>query len=459
MAHLVRPQIVRYIDPKTGKRVPKGTPGAKRVKEKAAKWYGKGVPGWPPKKRVPLATDKGVARKMLNDLVEKAERGIAGMADREEAARPIAEHLSAFEAHLKAGEATAKQVRIKIGRARAVIEGCGFELLADIQAAAVRQWLARQRRERKDGQGRSTFGAATSNYHLREIKSFCKWLVEEGRLDRNPLARLKPLNVETDQRHARRTLTTDEARRLLDAAAASPKAFRGLSGADRRMLYALALGSGLREGTIAALCPEHFTLDQSPPAVLVAARSQKNRRTLEQPIPGDLAAELRAYLKGRPNGVPVWPGTWSERAAKMLRMDLEPAKIPYAIDGPDGKLFADFHALKHTYVAELERAGVPLKTASALAQHSDIKLTAKRYGRATKEELAAAADKIGLFRTGGGEADPLALAAAFWQAVAALLLAPDLVVPGVVPAAATAGDGGGRPKTKPRPKESGGAAA
>ena len=28
MAHLVRPWIVRYLDPKTKRRVPKGTPGA-----------------------------------------------------------------------------------------------------------------------------------------------------------------------------------------------------------------------------------------------------------------------------------------------------------------------------------------------------------------------------------------------------------------------------------------------
>jgi hypothetical protein len=46
MAHLVRPWIYRYLD-KHGKRVPKGTKGARRVKERARKWYGAAIPGLP----------------------------------------------------------------------------------------------------------------------------------------------------------------------------------------------------------------------------------------------------------------------------------------------------------------------------------------------------------------------------------------------------------------------------
>jgi hypothetical protein len=42
-------------------------------------WYGTGIPGYPPKKRFPLATDKEAAKRMLADLVGKAERGQALM--------------------------------------------------------------------------------------------------------------------------------------------------------------------------------------------------------------------------------------------------------------------------------------------------------------------------------------------------------------------------------------------
>ena len=78
MAHLVRPTIVCYVERKTGKRVPKGAPGARKVRKCACKWYGQGIPGLPPRKRVPLAADKTAAQTMLADLVRKGERGEAG---------------------------------------------------------------------------------------------------------------------------------------------------------------------------------------------------------------------------------------------------------------------------------------------------------------------------------------------------------------------------------------------
>jgi hypothetical protein len=46
------------------------------------------------------------------------------------------------------------------------------------------------------------------------------------------------------------------------------------------------------------------------------------------PLPPDVAGALRRYLPGRPEGQPVWPGTWHKDAAEMLRVDLEAAGIP-----------------------------------------------------------------------------------------------------------------------------------
>jgi hypothetical protein len=77
VAFLVRPWIVTYVDA-DGRRCKKGTPGARKVRERASKWYGCAIPGLPPRKRVPLAQDKRSALKLLDKLVEKAERGRAG---------------------------------------------------------------------------------------------------------------------------------------------------------------------------------------------------------------------------------------------------------------------------------------------------------------------------------------------------------------------------------------------
>ncbi len=58
----------------------------------------------------------------------------------------------------------------------------------------------------------------------------------------------------------------------------------------------------------------------------------------------------------------------------MIRRDLEAASIPYTVDGPDGPLFADFHALRHSYITLLDRGGVSLRTAKP-----HLPGTARRY--------------------------------------------------------------------------------
>src|SRR4051812_10370823 len=77
MASLVKIWITRYVD-KEGRRVSKGTPGAKRIKERSTVWYGQyKVNGkW---QRVPLFTDKSASAVRLAELVKGEERGEAGL--------------------------------------------------------------------------------------------------------------------------------------------------------------------------------------------------------------------------------------------------------------------------------------------------------------------------------------------------------------------------------------------
>ena len=104
---------------------------------------------------------------------------------------------------------------------------------------------------------------------------------------------------------------------------------------------------------------------------------------------------LRSYLDGKPAGVPFWGGDWGRKGqgAEMLRADLEDAKIPYTVEGPDGPLFADFHALRHSYITALGRSGVDLRTAQELAGHSTPNLTA-RYMHVRLPDLAGGVEKL-----------------------------------------------------------------
>ncbi len=131
MAHLVRQSKTYFVDA-SGARVPKGTPGAKKVREKSAKWYGAGIPGQG-KKRFPLASDKRVAEKMLADLVTKAERGQALMPEKGEASRSLDPLVVEFEATI-GRKATEKHTRTVGGHVRRVLTGCKIATLADLNA-------------------------------------------------------------------------------------------------------------------------------------------------------------------------------------------------------------------------------------------------------------------------------------------------------------------------------------
>jgi integrase len=197
-----------------------------------------------------------------------------------------------------------------------------------------------------------------------------------------------------DRRHDRQTLSVEQLTAILEAARASDRTFRGLSGDDRHALYLTAMSTGFRASELSTLSPESFDLDADPPTATISSAYTKNRQTAVQPLPADALEVLRGYMDGKPAGNPLWPGTWAEDGAEMLRIDLEPAGVPYVIDGPDGPLYADLHALRHSFIAMLDQSGATLKQAMQLARHSDPKLTAARYGRARMNDLGAVLDRM-----------------------------------------------------------------
>ncbi len=115
----------------------------------------------------------------------------------------------------------------------------------------------------------------------------------------------------------------------------------------------------------------------------------------------------------------------------MLRGDLEVAGIPYAVEGPDGPLYADFHALRHTYLTLLSRSGVDLRTASELAGHSTPELTA-HYSHVRLHDVAGAVEKLPNFLPADGP-EKESLRATGTDGRNILPVREDLVVPLVVP--------------------------
>jgi integrase len=452
MATVFKKQIVRYLDAE-GRQVTKATPGARRVEEQSSKYYGR-VPG--KANPVPLCGNKAAAETMLRRLCHKADMASVGLRDPFEEHRSVLlkDHLDDFEAALRAKGVTEKQAHQVSTRARRVARGCSFFLPDDLSASRVQAWLADLRDTGRDlpllphdqqtftraelaaalgckvsnatalvrrhqlpatGQGKARrypretvetlregllrgISMQTSNFYLQAIKQFCRWMVRDRRMGDNPLALLEAGNVRVDRRHDRRELTAEELRRLLAVTRDGSRTFRGLNGVDRFHLYATAAGTGFRVAALASLIPESFDLDAEPPTVTLPARKNKNRRTKEQPIPPDVAELLRSYLHGRSPKALLWPGSWasSGKAAEMLRGDLLAASIPYEVEGPDGPLFADFHALRHTYLTLGGQAGIDMRTLQELAGHSTPTLTA-RYSHRRIYDLAGAVEQFPRF--------------------------------------------------------------
>ncbi len=450
---------VRFAGPDGKAVVAPLTKNGDRCRVASPVWYGQytdadGVP-----QRVPLCKSKAASEAMLAELLHKAGLGRVGIRDpfAEHRKRPLAEHLDDFRRELEARDNAPRYVALVFSRLSSLIAGCGFVFTSDLSASRAMDWLADLRRKGRpraelpagqewftvreaarilgvkpasvgtavrrnrlaaegDGkarrlpratvealQDRTARGACvrTTNDYLSALKSFGRWMVKDRRTADNPFAHLEGGNARVDRRHDRRELEVDELRRLLTATRESGRLFRGLTGADRYHLYATACGTGFRASALASLTPESFDLDADPPAVTLAARHAKNRRTKEQPIPPDVAELLRDYLRDKPAGAPVWGGTWAHhrKGAEMLRLDLEAAGVPYAVEGPDGPLFADFHALRHTYLTLGGRAGIDLRTLQELAGHSTPTLTA-RYSHRRLYDLAGAVEKLPRFLPG-----------------------------------------------------------
>lgn len=251
-------------------------------------------------------------------------------------------------------------------------------------------------------------GVSTINAYTVSVKAFTRWLSRgiDRRLAADPLADLRRVSSKGYLRVERRHLPPNEFAALLEAARTSPRRRRGLAGTDRHMIYLLAARTGLREAELASLTPASFDLTAG--SVRVRAGYTKNGEEAVLPLRDDIAQALRGYLAGRspprptcrpgPNQ-PLWPGTWSEDGAEILRGDLRAAGIPYY--DAEGRRF-DFHALRHQFISDLAEAGVHPKEAQVLARHSTISLTLDRYTHVRAMNLKSAVEKLPGTEPAGG---------------------------------------------------------
>jgi site-specific recombinase XerC len=365
---------------------------------------------------VPGYADKTASQALLVELVRKSERGQVGIADPLEThrKRPLAEHIADFEKHLASKDDTPEHVALTVQRIKSVVDGIGASVIGEISASRVAEHLADLRRNglpvrQGSKRRRKPLSTSSSNHYFRAMRAFCRWLVQDRRVEGSPIAGLSPLKADKDLRRRRRAMTEQELRDLVQAARASDATFRDLSGEDRAMLYLLASNTGLRAAELASLTAASLDLASDPATVRVLGGYTKNGEEAELPLRADLASMLSEWARGRPSDRPLWPGTWANKAsAKMIRMDLEAAGVAY--QDASGR-YADFHSLRHTFISNLARAGVHPKTAIELARHKKLELTLGVYTHMLRGDSARALEPLpGISEAEPAEAGKTALA-------------------------------------------------
>ena len=157
----------------------------------------------------------------------------------------------------------------------------------------------------------------------------------------------------------------------------------GMTGEARQLCYGLAVATGLRYAEIGSITPESF--DWEAPSVTVAAAYTKNGDPATFPLPSDLVHDLAAYVATIGAGKPIFP-LLVEKGAKMLRVDLKAAGIPY-VDASG--LFFDFHSLRCELATLADAAGVTPRVVQKLCAISPLELTGK-YTRPRSIDIEAA---------------------------------------------------------------------
>lgn len=213
--------------------------------------------------------------------------------------------------------------------------------------ADVLTWIEAQREA-----GRTASCIAKNLSHLRGLFDYA-W--RSGRAVRNPLDGFSVLDATS--RSEPRSLTVEEALRLVDACPAANAAER-----RKRVMVLLLYGCGLRTSELCGLDIAHVDRERRE---LIVAKA-KNDRPRTVPIPAGVYTELLAYLAERGKRGPLF--RTAKRARRIGSHDVcEVVAAAARRAGLEGAITPK--ALRHSFATHLMDRGVDLAIIASLMGH------------------------------------------------------------------------------------------
>jgi integrase len=327
-------------------------------------------------------------RKMveIRDRVRRIASGDISAATVARGNRSLAELLAEWGESMRAADTSEQQVTSQLYRVGRIIGSLKADRIVDLTSHEVSRTLKTLRTESR------RFSPQTSNHYLTSCKSFTGWCVRRGFVEIDPLRDAEPVECESRRTFTRRALTPEELTALLAATRTNVVHQCPMTGLDRAALYLTAAYTGFRVAELGALVRSSFSLRGDQPTISLPGKATKNKQPAIQPIPTDVAAELRAWLASVPADQPIWPGyAWrTGKVVRVLRLDLAAAKIEPKTDAG----VMDFHAFRTFYITQLARSGVPIQHAQRLARHASPETTTKHYTRLGISDLAEQIAKL-----------------------------------------------------------------
>lgn len=388
-----------------GRRVKSATPGAIRkewVNETYYIQYRERKGG--AQRYVAAHRDKRSSEAKMSRLVTGLERGQEGLDDpfQKHRERRATEHLEEFLPVLRQKARSEHYISETERILRKFLERAKVRRLGDLTSECIETYLTGLK------------GApGTRRKHYIAASRFVKWLYRRGRIERNLIDHVEaPAQVTI---HHYRSLSVDELKALLEAARTRPlreaqTIRRGprkgqvvgsvkphvrerleRRGRGLRLLYLMAIYTGLRKGELTRLRVGHIDFDARPcPQVRLPGLLTKNGKAAKPWLPASVANELRKWIEE--NGLGESDPVFHVPTAlhRICSADLKLAGIPKMTER--GK--ASFHSLRTSVNVALKMLGWDASARQMFMRHSDIRLTTNVYDDGNLDDLPEMAQSL-----------------------------------------------------------------
>jgi len=341
-------------------------------------------------KRIRICThtaDERLAKEIRNQNLADAAKIKSGTSTRAEihiakyAKSTIESQLAIWIASLVAHGGSCGHAKDCERSIRRVASRWDWQTISDMEEDGLTLWMAGEKASGKSNR--------YIQKHGRNLKQFAKWLVGADKISRDPFRRIKLPNPAAGRKLRRRMLLPDEWIWLEKSLKNSPERY-GMSAKERRMLYDLAIQTGLRNSELRLIIVADLIVGKTECSVSLRTEYTKNRKGAKQYIRRQLAQELKSQRKLQQ--AKLLPVPRREACAEMLRSDLDHARKLWleSKESDAASLFLtptnasgeklDFHSLRHTCGAWMAIEGVNPQLIQKVMRHSTITLTLGTYG-------------------------------------------------------------------------------